>query len=142
MEITFVGIYADTSPACVSMIGRAVMEPPPSSSLKLAGTSPEVLNADRIHLQDMPHVQENVQVSSDNARYATACFGQIIINDQYILAFVHKILCRSQFLNKAQYTEAVHGSLAVDANYDRVIHSTMIFQCYLQPWKSLMPSDR
>lgn len=25
-----VGIYADTSPACVSMIGRAVSEPPPS----------------------------------------------------------------------------------------------------------------
>ena len=34
MEITLVGMYADTSPACVSMIGSAVIEPPPSSSDK------------------------------------------------------------------------------------------------------------
>lgn len=34
MEITLVGIYADTSPACVSMIGSAVIEPPPNSSLR------------------------------------------------------------------------------------------------------------
>ena len=34
MEMTLVGMYADTSPACVSMIGSAVMEPPPSASLK------------------------------------------------------------------------------------------------------------
>ena len=27
IEITLVGIYADTSPACVSMIGNAVSEP-------------------------------------------------------------------------------------------------------------------
>ena len=34
MEITFVGMYADTSPAWVSMIGSAVIDPPPASSLK------------------------------------------------------------------------------------------------------------
>ena len=34
IEITFVGMYADTSPACVSIIGSAVIEPPPSASLK------------------------------------------------------------------------------------------------------------
>jgi len=27
MEMTLVGMYADTSPACVSMTGSAVMEP-------------------------------------------------------------------------------------------------------------------
>jgi hypothetical protein len=32
IEMTFVGMYADTSPACVSMIGSAVREPPPSAS--------------------------------------------------------------------------------------------------------------
>ena len=31
-DITFVGIYEDTSPACVSMIGNAVSEPPPLTS--------------------------------------------------------------------------------------------------------------
>jgi hypothetical protein len=30
IEITFVGMYAEMSPACVSMIGSAVSEPPPS----------------------------------------------------------------------------------------------------------------
>ena len=39
IEITLVGMYADTSPACVSMIGRAVSEPPPSSSLSLQARS-------------------------------------------------------------------------------------------------------
>jgi hypothetical protein len=39
MEITFVGMYADTSPACVSMIGRAVKDPDPFSSLILAALS-------------------------------------------------------------------------------------------------------
>ena len=39
MEITLVGMYADTSPACVSMIGRAVSEPPPSSLDSLAARS-------------------------------------------------------------------------------------------------------
>ena len=39
IEITFVGMYADTSPACVSMIGSAVSEPPPSSSESLQARS-------------------------------------------------------------------------------------------------------
>jgi hypothetical protein len=38
IEITFVGIYADTSPASVSIIGRAVL-PPPTASLNLAARS-------------------------------------------------------------------------------------------------------
>src|SRR3954465_5560964 len=33
IEITFVGIYADTDPACVSIIGRAVRDPPPFTML-------------------------------------------------------------------------------------------------------------
>ena len=32
IEITFVGINAETSPAFVSMIGNPVKEPPPKSS--------------------------------------------------------------------------------------------------------------
>ena len=39
IEMTFVGMYADTSPAWVSMIGRAVREPPPFSSLRRAARS-------------------------------------------------------------------------------------------------------
>ena len=39
MEMTLVGMYADTSPACVSMIGSAVSEPPPFSSLRRAARS-------------------------------------------------------------------------------------------------------
>ena len=39
IEITFVGMYAETSPACVSMIGSAVSEPPPRSSLSLTARS-------------------------------------------------------------------------------------------------------
>ena len=39
MEMTLVGMYADKSPACVSMIGSAVIEPPPASGVSLAERS-------------------------------------------------------------------------------------------------------
>ena len=39
MEMTLVGMYAETSPACVSMIGSAVSEPPPSASESLQARS-------------------------------------------------------------------------------------------------------
>ena len=39
IEITFVGMYAEMSPAWVSMTGRAVSEPPPSSSESLHARS-------------------------------------------------------------------------------------------------------
>ena len=38
IEMTLVGMYAETSPACVSMIGRAVSEPLPYFSLTRAAT--------------------------------------------------------------------------------------------------------
>ena len=39
IEMTLVGMYADTSLAWVSMIGSAVSEPPPWSSLSLTERS-------------------------------------------------------------------------------------------------------
>jgi len=39
IEMTFVGMYADTSSACVSMIGSAVKEPPPACSFRRAARS-------------------------------------------------------------------------------------------------------
>jgi hypothetical protein len=39
IEITLVGMYAETSPALVSMMGRAVSEPAPFSSESLAARS-------------------------------------------------------------------------------------------------------
>ncbi len=39
MEMTFVGMYAETSPAWVSMMGSAVSDPPPSLSESLAARS-------------------------------------------------------------------------------------------------------
>jgi hypothetical protein len=39
IEMTFVGMYAAMSPACVSMTGSAVSEPPPSSSESLQARS-------------------------------------------------------------------------------------------------------
>ena len=39
MEMTLVGMYAETSPDCVSMIGSEVMEPPPFSLLRRAERS-------------------------------------------------------------------------------------------------------
>jgi hypothetical protein len=39
MEITLVAMYADTSPAWVSMTGKAVREPPPMSLDILAARS-------------------------------------------------------------------------------------------------------
>ena len=50
IEITFVGIYADTSPACVSIIGSAVIEPPPNASLKRLDLSRSLESVSYTHL--------------------------------------------------------------------------------------------
>ena len=39
IEITLVGMYAEMSPACVSMIGKLVSEPPPLRSESFAARS-------------------------------------------------------------------------------------------------------
>ena len=39
IEMTLVGMYAEKSPACVSMIGSAVSDPPPSSLFSFAARS-------------------------------------------------------------------------------------------------------
>ena len=39
MEMTLVGMYAETSPACVSMMGSAVRLPPPYSGARRAARS-------------------------------------------------------------------------------------------------------
>ena len=43
IEITLVGMNADTSPPCVSIIGSAVSDPPPCSSLNFAALSSNLL---------------------------------------------------------------------------------------------------
>jgi hypothetical protein len=39
IEITFVGMYADTSPACVSITGSAVSEPPEYGSIAISSSA-------------------------------------------------------------------------------------------------------
>ena len=41
IEITLVGMYADTSPACVSIIGSAVRDPPPANNTHTGVFLPE-----------------------------------------------------------------------------------------------------
>ena len=43
IEITLVGIYAEISPACVSIIGSAVNDPPPKASDNFAALSSNLL---------------------------------------------------------------------------------------------------
>ena len=94
MEITFVGMYADTSPACVSMIGSAVMEPPPLFVVQSCWNAPAVWNADRIRLPDMPHVPENAPAVRDSARYATACLERSSYTIRTSLPLIHEVLCQ------------------------------------------------
>jgi hypothetical protein len=52
MEMTLVGMYADTSPAWVSMMGRAVREPPPM----LVGELRRPLQEPGVEVEDVPGV--------------------------------------------------------------------------------------
>ena len=47
--MTFVGMYADTSPACVSMIGSAVSEP----AAELVGQLHRALEQPRVQVEDV-----------------------------------------------------------------------------------------
>ena len=59
MEITLVGMNAETSPAFVSIIGRPVSDPPPTLHLLLHNAL-ITLSEDRKRHQDMPLFQEVV----------------------------------------------------------------------------------
>ena len=65
--MTFVGMYAETSPAWVSMIGSAVSEPPPLASRHLGGAleqaAVEVEDVARIRLAARRAAEEQRQLA-------------------------------------------------------------------------------
>lgn len=75
IDITFVGIYAETSPACVSITGNAVRDPEPFASFIFAARSNKRLCKKKTSpgYASRPGGRRN---NNDICRYATACFDK------------------------------------------------------------------
>ena len=75
MDITLVGIYAETSPACVSIIGKAVSDPPPLLSLNFAARSNNLL-CKYYTSPGYASLPGGLLNNNDICLYATACFDK------------------------------------------------------------------
>ena len=76
IEMTLVGMYADRSPACVSMIGSAVSEPPPSCVVQLR----RALQQARVQVEDVardtPRGPADAAAAARFRDSACACFDR------------------------------------------------------------------
>ena len=91
IEITFVGMYAAMSPACVSMIGSAVSEPPPSSSRQLA----RALEQPRVEVEDVARERLAARRAAQQQRQLPVRVGvlrQVVVDDERVLALVEEVL--------------------------------------------------
>ena len=91
IEMTLVGMNAETSLPLVSMIGRPVIEPPPSSSRELRAA----LEQPRVQVEDVTGVglatRRAAQQQRDRA-VGVGLLGQVVEHDQDVLALVHPVL--------------------------------------------------
>ena len=111
MEITLVGIYAETSPACVSMIGSAVSCRRSGCSLHARADG----SADRIRRPDKPHAWRTVK-QKGKCTVSYRVLGQIVVNDQNVLALVHE-----EFTDRA----AAYGAMYCSGADSDAVAATM-----------------
>ncbi len=89
--MTLVGMYADTSLPLVSMIGRPVIEPPPRSSDELGAA----LEQPGVQVEDVARVGLAARRAAQQQRDGTVglgLLGQVVEDDQDVLALVHPVL--------------------------------------------------
>ena len=81
IEITLVGMYAETSPALVSMIGSAVSEPPPSVVAELGGA----LEQAAVQVEDVAGVRLAARRAAQQQRQLAVRLGllrQVVVDDE------------------------------------------------------------
>ena len=93
MEITLVGMYADTSPAWVSITGKAVREPFPAASPILAARSEAA-----VKVKHISRVGLTSRRTTKKQRHLTVChglLGKIVVENHNVLAVVTEVLAHS-----------------------------------------------
>ena len=89
--MTLVGMYAETSPAWVSMIGSAVSEPPPSLSRHLRGA----LEQAAVEVEDVARVRLAARRAAEQQRELAVRDGllrEIVVDDERVAAGVAEVL--------------------------------------------------
>ena len=100
--MTFVGMYADTSPACVSMIGSAVSEPPglrmflPSTTLGVLAQLRGALEQTRVEIEHVARERLAARRATQHERELAirgGLLGQVVVHAERRLALVvHEVL--------------------------------------------------
>jgi hypothetical protein len=91
IEMTLVGMYAETSPAWVSMIGSAVSEPPP----RLVGQLGGALEQAAVEVEHVARVRLAARRAAEEQRHLAVrdgLLGEIIVDDQRVAAVVAEVL--------------------------------------------------
>ncbi len=134
IEMTLVGMYADTSPAWVSMIGRAVSEPPPLSSFMRAARS----RSRRVQVEDVARVCLAARRAAQQERHLAVrpgVLGQVVVHAQRVLdrlaadldAVLHDLLAHRAARIRREVLERgrVLGTRDDD---DRVLHRAVLLE--------------
>ena len=91
IEMTLVGMYAETSLALVSMIGRPVIEP----RAELVGELRAALEQPGVQVEDVAGVGLAARRAAQQQRHGAVglgLLGQVVEDDQDVLALVHPVL--------------------------------------------------
>ena len=89
--MTFVGMYAEMSPALVSMIGSAVSDPPPSC----VGELRRALEQAAVEVEDVAGVGLAARRATQQQRELAVrlgLLGEVVVDDERVLAVLHPVL--------------------------------------------------
>ncbi len=144
MEITLVGTKAVTSPAWVSIIGRAVIEPvlPFTAPLVFLSTYSGLTRAalskkTAVQVENVARISFTSWWSAQKQRDLTICpslLGQVIINNQGILTAVSEVFTHCCAGVRAMYCIAADSGCRC-GNNDGVIHLRRILPIYVLRWR-------
>ena len=125
--MTLVGMYAETSPACVSMIGSAGQ----AAAAQFVGELRRTLEQSAVQIEDVARIRFTPRRSSQQQRHGTVgdrVLGQIVVDDQHVLALVHEVLAHRAACVRGDVLDRRNvGSRR--RNNDRLLHNAFVFEC-------------
>ncbi len=127
------------SPACVSTIGRAVSEPPPSSSVQLA----RALEQARVEVEDVSGIGLAARRPAEQQRELPVCvrvLGEVVVDDQCVLAVVEEVLGHRSACERGHPLDR-RRLVRRRGDDDRVVHRALFLQAlvHLRDGRALLP---
>ena len=126
IEMTFVGMYAAMSPACVSMTGSAVSEPAAEVVRELA----RALEQPRVEIEDVAGERLAARRAAEQQRQLAVRVGvlrEVVVDAERVLALVEEVLAH-RAAGERRHPLDRRGLLRRRRDDDRVLHRAGVAQ--------------